>query len=146
MKTVRYLLTGLLLTMAVCIQAKDYKLASPNGKLSVTVDHGVTISVSHQGCNVVTAKAALGDMSGKVLGFHTTRQQQETIVSPFYRQPQFTTTYRQADVMLAGGFGMQVEGTVDVELPVGHRLAGEAVHQVDADVADAGVTQCADGL
>ena len=133
MRTVKYLLAGLLLTMVVCTQAKDYKLTSPNGKLNVTIGHGVTISVSHQGNNLVTATASLASMNGnsaiqrgqsdagissaereqtrpevKVLGCHTTRLQQETIASPFYRQPQFTTRYRQADVMLSGGFGMQV--------------------------------------
>ena len=108
MKYLKFLLLGLLLSIVGAVQAKNYTVQSPDGKLSVTISHGVTISASRQGKHVVTAKGALNDMTGKVLGCHTSRVQQERIISPFYRQPQFSIRYRQADVMLSGGFGMQV--------------------------------------
>ena len=88
--------------------AKDYSLTSPNGKLIVTISNGVNISVSHQGNEVVSIKADLNDACTKVLSVHTTKTRNERIVSPFYRQKEFNTAYRQADVALSGGFGMEV--------------------------------------
>ena len=41
---------------------------------------------------------------------------------------------------------VEAKGAVDVALPLTERLARESVHQVDADVADAGFPQSADGL
>ena len=84
------------------------KLTSPDGKLSVTISNGITISVSRQGNEVVTVQADLNHACSKVLGVHTTKTRNEHIVSPFYRQQEFTTAYRQADVALSNGFGMEV--------------------------------------
>mgnify|MGYP002622725435 CR=1 FL=1 len=102
------LFAAILLMIGGMAPAKNYVLTSPDGRLSVTVGNGVNITVSRQGSEVTTVKAALAGMSDKVLGVHTTKVKQEDIVSPFYRQPQFTVRYRQADVMLSGGLGMQV--------------------------------------
>ena len=41
---------------------------------------------------------------------------------------------------------LQGKGLADVGLPFGERLAGEAEHEVDADVGDAGGAQPLDGL
>ena len=108
MKRFRIISLTAALLMYGMLHAKDYTVTSPDGELNVTISQGVTISVSRQGNHVVTVKGTLANMNGKVLGCHTTKVQQEKIVSPFYRQPQFTVSYRQADVMLSGGFGMQV--------------------------------------
>lgn len=108
MRSIKFLLIGLLLSVVGAVQGKDYTVLSPDGKLNVTISHGITISVSRLGSHMVTVKGTLNDMTGKILGCHTTRVQQENIVSPFYRQSQFSVRYRQADVMLSDGFGMQV--------------------------------------
>ena len=40
---------------------------------------------------------------------------------------------------------VEAKGAVDVALPLTERLARESVHQVDADILDAGIAQKADG-
>ena len=104
----QFLLTILFAVSFGIALAKDYSLTSPNGKLIVTISNGVNISVSHQGNEVISVKADLNDDCSKVLGVHTTKTRNEHIVSPFYRQQEFTTAYRQADVALSNGFGMEM--------------------------------------
>lgn len=93
--------------------ARGYKLTSPDGKTTVSVDDGVTLTVSREGRRLTTVRAALGSMSGKVLGMHTTRVKRETINALLYRQQQFTTAYRQAEIMLSGQLGMEVRAYDD---------------------------------
>ena len=104
------ILTLALLITTVCgmATAKEYSLTSPDGKLVVTISNGVTINVSHQSNEAVTVQANLNNACSKVLSVRTTKTRNEHIVSPFYRQKEFTTAYRQADVALGNGFGMEV--------------------------------------
>lgn len=109
MITTRMICAVALLTVCVgTATAKGYSLTSPDGKTTVSVSDGVTLTVSREGARLTTVTAALSGMNGKVVGMHTPRVKQETTVSPFYRQHEFTTAYRQADVALSGSFRMEV--------------------------------------
>ena len=88
--------------------AKDYTVCSPNGKNEVTVGNGITISVCHDGKPVVKVKAGLSVQSNLQPGSGKVTSATETIPAPFYRQKSFTAAYRQLDMKLSGGFGLQV--------------------------------------
>ena len=88
--------------------AKDYKVCSPNGKNVVTVGKGVTLSITHNDKPVVKVKAGLSALSVTQPGRAKTSTATETIAAPFYRQPSFTVAYRQIDLKLGSGFGLQV--------------------------------------
>ena len=115
-------LAALLMIGGSQASAKDYTVASPNGMNVVTVSDGLTISVSHNGQDVVSVKAGLRQTTpgpsylrrgiqtlssppkiGGARGGLT-----EQIESPFYRQKNFTVSYRQMDFRLKNGFGLQV--------------------------------------
>ena len=112
----RQILTATVLALCAgnVVSAKDYTVASPDGKNIVTVSDGLTIRVSHAGQEVVSVNAGLvnhGDRSmilsrikRPVPVIHTT----ETIAAPFYRQKEFTASYSQLDLELNDGFGLQV--------------------------------------
>ena len=101
---------GLLLLCSGSGQAKDYTVASPNGKNVVTVGDGITISVSHAGTETVSVKAGLQLTAGETgaLKSPKTSSRTETIPAPFYRQKELTVSYRQMDFPLKGGLGLQV--------------------------------------
>ena len=98
----------IMLAVGSLAQAKNYTLTSPDGRLRVDISNGVNISVSRQGNELITVKAALNGTEAKMSGARTSKTIHEHIVSPFYRQAQFTTSYRQADIRLDDGFGLQV--------------------------------------
>ena len=102
-------LAALLMIGGSQASAKDYTVASPNGMNVVTVSDGLTISVSHNGQDVVSVKAGLSGQS-RISGLNkkTSTVQTETITAPFYRQKNFTVSYRQMDFRLKDGFGLQV--------------------------------------
>ena len=118
-------LAAMIMALSCTVSAKDYTLTSPDGRTTVTIDKGVTLYVSREGKEIVTVKAALNngdskflDNDGKLgdiklIGVHTTRTIKEHIVSPFYRQAEFDTEYRQADVALAGRLLMEVRAYND---------------------------------
>jgi len=101
---------GLLLLCSGSGLAKDYTVASPNGKNVVTVGDGITISVSHAGAETVSVKAGLQLTAGETgaLKSPKTSSWGETIPAPFYRQKELTVSYRQMDFPLKGGLGLQV--------------------------------------
>lgn len=118
-------LAALIIAFGGTVSAKNYKLNSPDGRTTVTIDKGVTLCVIREGKEIVTVKAALNNGDSKLLnskgqledmkliGVHTTRTIKEHIVSPFYRQPQFDTEYRQADIALVGRLRMEVRAYND---------------------------------
>ena len=107
MKMIRLLTLATLLIMGGSqMSAKDYTVASPNGKNVVTVSDGLTIRVSHAGQEVVSVNAGLNSV--QLLGSAKQLNRTETISAPFYRQKEFTVSYRQLDLRLSGGFGLQV--------------------------------------
>ena len=93
--------------------AKTVVISSPDGKLSVAISNGVTISVSRLDSRVVTVKAAMNGSDGRIVSAHTSKKQQEHIVSPFYRQQQFNVEYLQANIKLSDGFNMEVRAYND---------------------------------
>ena len=104
----KQLLTSLLIICSVQISAKDYTISSPQGKNVVTVSDGITLAISHNGKPVLDVNAGLTNLTGSRLGSAKTTSATETINAPFYRQKTFTLSYRQIDLSLGGGFGMQV--------------------------------------
>ena len=99
-------LATILLAGGSQISAKDYTVASPNGKNVVTVSDGLTIRVSHAGKEVVSVNAGLNSVHS--LGRARQMSRTETISAPFYRQKEFTVSYSQLDMRMDGGFGLQV--------------------------------------
>lgn len=99
-------LATILLAGGSQISAKDYTVASPNGKNVVTVSDGITIHVSHAGKEVVCVNAGLNSVH--LLGRARQTNRTETISAPFYRQKEFTISYGQLDMRMDGGFGLQV--------------------------------------
>ncbi len=106
---------------AIPVLAKDYTVASPNGSNVVTVTDGIHLYISHDGKNIFHVKAGLV-LTGNSIAMGSSRTvsvqkiksvskqkvRREDIVAPFYRQRQFTVSYRQMDVRLSEGFFMQV--------------------------------------
>ena len=102
------LLTALMTVVSGMAKSGDYTLTSPDGKTVVTITKGVTLSVSRQGDNLFTVKAALNEADEKLLNVRIGKTKEEQIVSPFYRQKQFSVTYRQAEVKLSDNWLMEV--------------------------------------
>ena len=100
------LLTALMTVVSGMAKSGDYTLTSPDGKTVVTITKGVTLSVSRQGDNLVTVKAALNEADEKLLNVRIGKTKEEQIVSPFYRQKQFSVTYRQSEVKLSDNWLM----------------------------------------
>ena len=99
--------------------AKDYTVASPNGKNIVTVSDGIKITVSHNSLKVVDLLAGLDISTGKasatrkasptsITSARKTGVTKETIQAPFYRQKSFTTAYCQLDIKLGKDWGIHV--------------------------------------
>ena len=57
-------LATLLIIYGSSIQAKDYTVSSPNGKLSVTVDNSMQMKVYHQGKQIFTVSSRLVSPEG----------------------------------------------------------------------------------
>lgn len=91
--------------------AKDCVVSSPNGRLTATVGEDLTITISHQGRQVLSVAAALSTTKGST---HfagrsgKTKTVTERMLSPFYRQKSFTVTYRQLTVKCGKGLGMHL--------------------------------------
>ena len=102
------LLTALMTVVSGMAKSGDYTLTSPDGKTVVTITKGVTLSVSRQGDNLFTVKAALNEADEKLLNVRIGKTKEEQIVSPFYRQKQFSVTYRQTEVKLSDNWLMEV--------------------------------------
>ena len=106
MKKEKYLLVGLLLTMAIGSQAKDYTVTSPNGKIAVTTDNGTVLRITHCGTHLSKVVASMNDAKGVRSARKTVIK--ETVKAPFYRQQSFNITAYQLDLKLGGGFGLQI--------------------------------------
>ena len=99
--------------------AKDYTVASPNGKNIVTVSDGIKITVRHNSLKVVDLLTGLDISTGKasatrkasptsITSARKTGVTKETILATFYRQKSFTTAYCQLDIKLGKDWGMHV--------------------------------------
>ena len=120
-----FTLATLLTISASNVQAKDYIVKSPDGKLTATISDGGKISVTRQGKDVVSVQTDLtiqnfppgkvGVSSGESRSFLRVKYQlagrqkiEETVTSPFYRQKSFKTAANQLDLRLGKYFGLQV--------------------------------------
>ena len=105
--------------------AKDYTVTSPDGKNVVTVSKDLKILVSHDGKEILSVKACLeaSEFSqGKVRvypkespilvrvksGFSQGKVLSEKTESPFYRQKNIQTSWREMHLKLDNGIGMEV--------------------------------------
>ena len=105
--------------------AKDYTVTSPDGKNIVTVSKDLKILVSHDGKEILSVKACLeaSEFSqGKVRvypkespilvrvksGFSLGKVLSENIESPFYRQKNIQTSWREMHLKLDNGIGLEV--------------------------------------
>ena len=93
--------------------AKDYTVASPNGKNVVTVSDDLTISISHLGKPVVKVTAGLLQKDGSAVKSVSSQQNRPSVITenidaPFYRQKEFGVSYQLLDLKLRNGFGFQI--------------------------------------
>ena len=102
----RILSFATLLIMCGSLQAKDHIVTSPNGKNVATVDDALNIRVAHNGKQVVTVKASLRD--GLRIASVKSKNINETIQAPFYRQKEIRIAGNQLDVKLNDGFSLQI--------------------------------------
>ena len=102
--------------------AKDYKVTSPDGKLTMTIAVGdkVTYSVAADGQTLVAPSAiALVFEDGTVLGekprVASSRQgsKSEVITAPLYRQSRFESRYNSLTLKMKGGWGIEARAFND---------------------------------
>ena len=110
MKHLKLLATVAALLTCGLLQARDYTLKSPNGRIAVTVGEaaGLQLNVTLDGRQVVAvSRIGLGTKTAGISRVRTTAVS-ETIAAPLYRQRQFTAKANQMDVRLKDGFGLHV--------------------------------------
>ncbi|MBQ7440327.1 MAG: glycoside hydrolase family 97 N-terminal domain-containing protein, partial [Prevotella sp.] len=86
----------LMLIIAVGMYAKDYRVQSPNGKLSITVsaDKQLTWQVAYQGKTILAPSVMSVDLGSAILGKNvkvrkaSTRRIDETFATPVYKKAQ----------------------------------------------------------
>ena len=122
--------TLLILCAYVEAIAKDYTVISPDGKNIVTVSKDMKILVSHDGKEILSVKACLwaSDFTqGKVRvypkesqglvrvksGFSQGKVLSEKTESPFYRQKNIQTSWREMHLKLDNGIGLEVRAYDD---------------------------------
>ena len=117
-------LPTLLFFLAHSAMAKDYSVASPNGRISVSVDENRTLAVTFDGKEVVSVETDMAIIKrykqgsdatanssfslGRGYRYAGTRHVDDHVVAPFYRQASFQMSGNQMELRLAGGFGMQI--------------------------------------
>ncbi len=117
-------LPTLLFFLAHSAMAKDYSVASPNGRISVSVDENRTLTVTFDGKEVVSVETDMAIIKrynqgseatanssfslGRGYRYAGTRHVDDHVVAPFYRQASFQMSGNQMELRLGGGFGMQI--------------------------------------
>lgn len=95
---------------------RDFKLSSPDGRLTLCVSTGdsTLYSLSVDGeCVISPSRIAMRLSDGRVLGDRTrvrkvsTRRVKENISAPLYRQREFTAEYNMLDLTLSDGCGIE---------------------------------------
>ena len=107
-------LTLLLLAVLTAggLQAKNYKLTSPNGRTVVDVDvqGRITWSVSHNGQRILAPSALSMTVAGKEIGLDPkvksakTNKVKSAIAAPFWRQMFVNYTYNELELTLDDGW------------------------------------------
>lgn len=101
---------------SVSAAARSYRLASPDGRLTVAVTTGdstcYSLSVAGE-CVLAPSRIAMRLADGRALGDRTrvrkasTRHAKETIAAPLYRQREIDAEYNSLDLCMAGGYGIE---------------------------------------
>lgn len=102
-----------LLSFSWSVQAKNYEVVSPDGKIQVSVDDEggvINYSICRDGQVLVEPSAIAMSIDGytasRVKSAKTKRGVTESIVAPLYRQKQFDVTYNELNLKLDGGQGL----------------------------------------
>ena len=125
MKRLLITIVTLLIIAGSQTSAKDYTVASPNGKNVVTVNEELKILVKHNNNEIVAVKANLGVsdfglrkirvslgespsfLRGKS-GFGIGKVLSEKTEAPFYRQKSLQTSWREMHLKLDKGLGLEI--------------------------------------
>lgn len=113
------------LFLAICVfslSAKDYKITSPNGHLSIIVgiDKNVTYTVKAGDVTVIAPSVMalelengtrLGD-NPKVISSRKDKRK-ERIIAPLYRQSTFDSEYNSLRIKMKGGWGVETRAYDD---------------------------------
>ena len=118
-------LASLLIISGISVSAKDYTIASPNGKNVVAIGKDLKILVKHSDKEIVSVKADFraSEFTGSKVGVYSLESPSlqalnsqfkgsklfaEEIDAPFYRQKNLQISYRQMDLRFSNGVGLQV--------------------------------------
>ena len=118
-------LATLFIFSGISVSAKDYTIASPNGKNVVTIGKDLKILVKHNDKEIVSVKADFraSEFTGSKVGVYSLESPSlqalnsqfkgsklfaEEIDAPFYRQKNLQISYRQMDLRFSNGIGLQV--------------------------------------
>ncbi|MCH5237466.1 MAG: glycoside hydrolase family 97 protein [Muribaculaceae bacterium] len=112
MKILSTVLTGSLLVFApLTLTAKEKTLASPDGKIILTIsentDNGVEISISDAGKTLLNPSPVNLDIRdskrGKIKSFSKVKTTDEMITAPFHHTPEFQNLYNELTAKLDNG-------------------------------------------
>jgi alpha-glucosidase len=104
------------MSVASCSTSKSYQIASPDGKISVTVgtDRHLYYNVTYNGENVIeNSQIALVLEGGDTLGNYSSVRSarsgkvQENIIAPFHRQAVFDVLYNKLTLKFAGDYAVE---------------------------------------
>ena len=101
-------LATLFILVGISVSAKDFTVLSPDGKNTVTVSDGLSLTISHNGKMLMTIHANINDSHVKDCKLVRRERISESVMAPFYRQSCFQATANQIDLKVGNGFGLQV--------------------------------------
>ena len=131
------------LLAAATLQAKEYKLLSPDRQLLLTVDAGrsVTWSLMHDStCVIAPSPISLSLDGGKKLGVNakvkkmTTRKVDSSFVTPFYKKSEVKDVYNEMTLRMNDGLDI-IFRVYDDGAAYRLRLAGKGVHTIEGEEA-----------
>ena len=96
------------------VQAKIYKLISPDGRTAVEVDvqHQITWRVTHAGQPVIAPSVISMTVAGKEIGYNARvrddirKKVNHTVAAPFWRQSILQESYNQLELVLTDGWSL----------------------------------------
>ena len=96
------------------VQAKIYKLISPDGRTAVEIDvqHQITWRVTHAGQPVIAPSVISMTVAGKEIGYNARvrddirKKVNHTVAAPFWRQSFLQESYNQLELVLADGWSL----------------------------------------
>ncbi len=131
----KVLILGISFLASIVCPAKEVSVASPDGRIKVTMD-GETYSVSYDGTAILknsTASLVLGDgqeirLSDKTKKISSKNGITEHITAPFYRQSSFDYSYNYLRIDFRSGYSIEWKVSNDgVAYRFGNSNGGETV-------------------